>query len=268
MPNDGRRRRTPIVESAFATLVDLVEAAKRRAAVDEAGNAHRPARTGRGGEGRRSRRPPSGLLRLRRREPRTVDGTRAPSGRASGRRPRGTGEIETEIVDPAGRRILASAGRKSTVFTPASGRALQRLLVHHRRRPRATGRRTRASLRAVDAVVFPVDCVSHNAMSCVKALPAAPRHALPRCASSGLGLLKTFSEIRPDPVSGKLRRSGRAPDRTRRKTCGRPSCDRWPAAMRRRCLISDLTFPTRSSRGGSGHAVSPQQLASERQWST
>lgn len=93
-------------------------------------------------------------------------------------------------VDLAGRRILYVGGRKSTVSH--ARRLVERCngcLLHHDGGLEQSVAELESTLMGADAVVFPVDCVSHNAINCVKRL--CERRALPFRAlrSSGLGSL-------------------------------------------------------------------------------
>ncbi len=174
----------------LATLVDPVEAAKRRAAVDEAEmriaqlerDVAEKARAiaAAAAEGLRLHDENRELLMELARAERALQAV-APEGP----------EIETEIgVDLAGRRILYVGGRKSTVSH--AKRLVERCngcLLHHDGGLEQSVAELESTLRGADAVVFPVDCVSHNAMSCVKRL--CERRAMPFRAlrSSGLGSL-------------------------------------------------------------------------------
>ncbi len=93
-------------------------------------------------------------------------------------------------VDLAGRRILYVGGRKSTVSH--AKRLVERCngcLLHHDGGLEQSVAELESTLMGADAVVFPVDCVSHNAINCVKRL--CERRAMPFRAlrSSGLGSL-------------------------------------------------------------------------------
>ena len=93
-------------------------------------------------------------------------------------------------VDLAGRRILYVGGRKSTVSH--AKRLVERCngcLLHHDGGLEQSVAELESTLMGADAVVFPVDCVSHGAISCVKRL--CERRAMPFRAlrSSGLGSL-------------------------------------------------------------------------------
>ncbi len=100
-------------------------------------------------------------------------------------------DAETEIrVDLAGRRILYVGGRKSTVSH--AKRLVERCngcLLHHDGGLEQSVAELESNLMGADAVVFPVDCVSHKAIICVKRL--CERRAMPFRAlrSSGLGSL-------------------------------------------------------------------------------
>lgn len=100
-------------------------------------------------------------------------------------------EADAEIrVDLAGRRILYVGGRKSTVSH--AKRLVERCngcLLHHDGGLEQSVAELESTLMGADAVVFPVDCVSHNAINCVKRL--CERRAMPFRAlrSSGLGSL-------------------------------------------------------------------------------
>ena len=102
-----------------------------------------------------------------------------------------TEESADEIrVDLAGRRILYVGGRKSTVSH--AKRLVERCngcLLHHDGGLEQSVAELENTLMGADAVVFPVDCVSHNAINCVKRL--CERRAMPFRAlrSSGLGSL-------------------------------------------------------------------------------
>lgn len=101
------------------------------------------------------------------------------------------GDGGTEIrVDLAGRRILYVGGRKSTVSH--AKRLVERCngcLLHHDGGLEQSVAELESTLMGADAVVFPVDCVSHNAITCVKRL--CERRSMPFRAlrSSGLGSL-------------------------------------------------------------------------------
>ena len=102
-----------------------------------------------------------------------------------------TAETTDEIrFDLAGRRILYVGGRKSTVSH--ARRLIERCngcLLHHDGGLEQSVAELESTLMGADAVVFPVDCVSHNAIICVKRL--CERRSMPFRAlrSSGLGSL-------------------------------------------------------------------------------
>lgn len=186
-------RRAEAADAAVArltALVDPVEAAKRRAAFEEAearivqlerdvaekGRAIAEAAA----ERRRLHDENRELLMELARAERALQAV-APQGP----------ETETEIgVDLAGRRILYVGGRKGTVSH--AKRLVERCngcLLHHDGGLEQSVAELESTLMGADAVVFPVDCVSHNAINCVKRL--CERRAMPFRAlrSSGLGSL-------------------------------------------------------------------------------